>query len=90
MTSIDVLKHEGILENENYETVYLTEEETNRFMEKYMEENPDVEVETRFLKQIEPTVVTQEYQVRWLLPDEPFATGNINKKSRSKPKPMQP
>jgi len=82
-TSIDILKREGIIENdENVETVYLTEEETNRFMEKYMLENPDVEVETRYLKPAESVVQVQEIQVRWLLPDEPIEVIEKKKPTR--------
>jgi hypothetical protein len=72
--SIDLFKKEGILEsNEKYETVYMTEEETTKFMEKYLKENPgsDFQIETRYLKPVEPVVLTQEIQVRWLVPDEP-------------------
>lgn len=80
-SSIDILKREGILDrDENVETVYLTEEETNKFMEKYMLENPDVEVETRYLKPTEPVVQVQEIQVRWLLPDEPIEIVETKKK----------
>lgn len=80
---IEVLKSEGILQDENYETIYMTEEETNKFMEKYMAENPEVEIETRYVKPIEPWLMKQEIQVTWLVPDEPVE-GQNPKQVRSK------
>jgi hypothetical protein len=69
--SENVLKTEGILNNdEEYETVYLAEDEIEKFMEKYLAENPDVEIETRYIKQ-PPVQLVQDIQVRWLRPPTP-------------------
>jgi hypothetical protein len=50
--------------------VYLNEEEIDKFMENYLRENPDVEIETRYLRRT-PVEFVQEYQVRWLQPETP-------------------
>lgn len=65
------LKREGLINaNEQFETIYLAEEEIEKFMEKYMLENPDTEIETRYLNQ-SPIEVIQDIQVRWLRPETP-------------------
>jgi hypothetical protein len=65
------LKNEGIINvNDNIETVYLQEDEIEKFMAKYLAENPDVEIETRYMNQ--PAInATQSIQVRWLRPETP-------------------
>ena len=66
-----ILKSEGILQNnEQFETVYLNEDEIEKFMEKYLAENPDAEIETRFISQ-PPVELTQTVEVKWLRPETP-------------------
>ena len=65
------LKKEGIITaNEQFETIYLAEDEIEKFMEKYMRENPDTEIETRYINQ-PPVEVVQDIEVRWLRPETP-------------------
>jgi len=65
------LQNEGILDkNENFETVYLGEDEIEKFMEKYLKENPGTEIETRYINH-SPVEVTQDIEVRWLRPETP-------------------
>lgn len=65
------LKKEGIINaNEQFETIYLAEDEIEKFMEKYMLENPGTEIETRFINQ-PPVEVVQDIEVRWLRPETP-------------------
>ena len=64
-------RNEGIIDtNEPYETVYLNEDEIEDFMKKYMEENPGVEIETRYVTQ-EAVDIPQNIEVRWLRPITP-------------------
>jgi hypothetical protein len=66
-----ILKKEGILNNnEEFETVYLAEDEIERFMERYLAENPGAEIETRYIK-APPIQVVQDIHVRWLRPPTP-------------------
>lgn len=63
--------NEGIInKNEPFETVYLDEDEIEKFMKQYMAENPGVEVETRFVNQ-QPIDMPQNIEVRWLRPITP-------------------
>ncbi len=65
------LQNEGLLDkNEHFETVYLAEDEIEKFMEQYLKENPGIEVETRYLKR-PPVEVKQNIEVRWLRPKTP-------------------
>lgn len=65
------LQNEGILDkNEQFETVYLAEDEIEKFMEKYLKENPGTEIETRYINH-SPIEVTQDIEVRWLRPETP-------------------
>ena len=65
------LKNEGIINtDEQFETIYLAEDEIEKFMEKYLLENPDTEIETRYLNQ-PPVEVIQDIEVRWLRPETP-------------------
>lgn len=65
------LQNEGILDkNEQFETVYLAEDEIEKFMEKYLKENPGTEIETRYINH-SPVEVTQDIEVRWLRPETP-------------------
>lgn len=67
----NLLKSEGIINNdEEVETVYLAEDEIEKFMERYLEENPGVEIETRYIKQ-PPVQLVQDIHVRWLRPPTP-------------------
>jgi len=72
LTSADTyLKKEGLINaNEQFETIYLAEDEIEKFMEKYMLENPDTEIETRYIDQ-PPIEVVQDIEVRWLRPETP-------------------
>lgn len=71
MASEDLLKSQGILaQNEQFETIYLAEDEIDKFMEKYLKENPDAEIETRYINQ-PPIELTQNIEVRWLRPETP-------------------
>lgn len=71
INSESYLKSEGILSsNEQYETIYLAEDEIEKFMEKYLSENPDTEIETRYLHQ-PPVEIVQDIEVRWLRPETP-------------------
>jgi hypothetical protein len=72
ITSADTyLKKEGLIHaNEQFETIYLAEDEIEKFMEKYMLENPDTEIETRYIDQ-PPIEVVQDIEVRWLRPETP-------------------
>jgi hypothetical protein len=66
-----ILKKEGILNNdEEFETVYLAEDEIEHFMERYLAENPGAEIETRYIKP-PPVQVVQDIHVRWLRPPTP-------------------
>lgn len=63
--------NEGIInKNEPFETVFLDEDEIEKFMKQYMAENPGVEVETRYVNQ-EPIDMPQNIEVRWLRPITP-------------------
>ena len=65
------MQSEGILDaNEPYETVYLNDDEIEKFMEKYLLENPGTEVETRYINR-SPVNLTQNIEVRWLRPITP-------------------
>jgi hypothetical protein len=59
-------------ETEDCETIYLKDDEIDKFMEDYLKRNPNTEVEVRYLnsppKEIE---YTQEIQVKWLRPETP-------------------
>lgn len=66
-----ILKKEGIIAaNEQFETLYLNEDEIEKFMEKYLRDNPDAEIETRYVSQ-PPIELTQNIQVKWLRPETP-------------------
>lgn len=71
MATEENLKNQGILKpNEQCETIYLAEDEIEKFMEKYLKENPGTEIETRYINQ--PAVeMTQDIQIRWLRPETP-------------------
>jgi hypothetical protein len=71
LNSESYLKSEGILSsNEQYETIYLAEDEIEKFMEKYLSENPDTDIATRYLHQ-PPVELVQDIEVRWLRPETP-------------------
>lgn len=57
---------------EDCETIYLKDDEIDKFMDNYLKQNPNTEVEVRYinhpLKEIE---YTQEIQVKWLRPETP-------------------
>lgn len=61
---------ESLAGSTDCETIYLPEEEIQAYIEKYMKENPNIEIETRY---VNPPKVeyTQEIQVRWLRPETP-------------------
>ena len=60
---------ESLIGTEECETIYLKEEEINAFLEKYLKENPDSDVEHRFIKpDVKPEEYVQDVQVRWLRP----------------------
>ncbi len=62
---------EGILqEGEDFETIYLEEDEIQKYLEQYMRENPGTEVETRYINR-EPVSLPQNIEVRWLRPITP-------------------
>jgi len=61
---------ETIAGGTDVETVYLEDSEINSFLEKYLKENPNTEVETRYVNRT-PVTFTQEIQVRWLRPETP-------------------
>ena len=56
--------------DEPFETVYLNEEEIEKFMANYMQENPGTEIETRYIDR-DPVDVPQNIEVRWLRPTTP-------------------
>ena len=69
--SNEIYVKEGILkENEEFETIYLDEDEIEKYLEQYMRENPGTEVETRYINQA-PVSVPQNIEVRWLRPVTP-------------------
>ncbi|RNA06631.1 hypothetical protein BpHYR1_037476 [Brachionus plicatilis] len=71
MATEENLKNQGIIgANEQCETLYLAEDEIEKFMEKYLKENPGAEIETRYISQ-PPVEMTQNIQVRWLRPETP-------------------
>lgn len=71
MTSDDYLKTQGLIgHNEQYETLYLAEEEIEKFMANYLKENPGTEIETRYINH-PPIQMTQNIEVRWLRPETP-------------------
>ena len=51
--------------NEKYETVYMTEEEIQKFLANYKHDHPEVEFETRHMKQT-PIKLEQEINVKYL------------------------
>ena len=60
---------ESLIGSEECETIYLKEDEINEFLEKYLKENPDSDVEHRFIKpDVKPEEYVQDVQVRWLRP----------------------
>jgi hypothetical protein len=66
-----ILKKEGIISNnEHFETIYLNEDEIEKFMENYLLENPDTEIETRFVNH-PPVELLQNVEVKWLRPETP-------------------
>jgi hypothetical protein len=56
--------------NNDFETVYLSEDEIEGFVEKYMLENPGCEVEERFINHPKIEMV-QSIEVKWLRPVTP-------------------
>ncbi len=48
----------------------MAEDEIEKFMEKYLLDNPGTEIETRYLTQL-PVDMTQTIEVRWLRPETP-------------------
>lgn len=71
MATEENLKNHGIIgKNDQCETLYLAEDEIEKFMEKYLKENPGAEIETRYISQ-PPMEMTQNIQVRWLRPETP-------------------
>lgn len=69
--------------------VYLNDEEIDKFMENYLRENPDVEIETRYLRR-SPVEFVQEYQVRWLQPETPDIPPIVIKAEEYEPENEQP
>lgn len=67
----ELLKREGLITpNEQFETIYLADDEIEQFMDKYLRENPGTEVETRYISH-PPIELTQNIEVRWLRPETP-------------------
>lgn len=65
------IEKEGIIDtNEPFETVYLNDDEIEKFMEKYLLENPGTEIETRYVNQ-KPIDIPQNIEIRWLRPITP-------------------
>ena len=63
---------ESLIGSEECETIYLKEDEINAFLEKYLKEHPDSDVEHRFVKpEVKPEEYTQNVEVRWLRPVTP-------------------
>ena len=70
-TPDNVLESEGILNtSEPYETIYLAEDEIEKFIQKYIQDNPGTEIETRFITH-PPIEVKQEIEIRYLRPPTP-------------------
>ena len=70
MAAENIKIHESLIGSEECETVYLKEDEINDFLAKYLKENPDADVEHRFVNP-GPADYTQNIEVRWLRPDTP-------------------
>jgi hypothetical protein len=71
--STKYLQDQGILNaNENFETIYLNEDEIDVFMKRYINDNPDAEIETRYINPpVQPIELTQRIEVKWLRPPTP-------------------
>lgn len=70
-SDLSYLEKEGIIgKDEEVETIYLAEEEIEKFMQNYLKENPGTEIETRYINQ-PPIELTQDIEVRWLRPETP-------------------
>ncbi|CAF0719934.1 unnamed protein product [Brachionus calyciflorus] len=71
MANDEFLKSQGIIgPNEQFETLYLADDEIEKFMENYLKENPGTEIETRYINH-PPVELTQNIEVRWLRPETP-------------------